>query len=459
VFRPLAVVKAAVASGAHGADRLAKAKNPPGLPLRLLSAARLRDVLSGGNFSPFSAAEIADGRDRALANRLINAALRRHGHLSLVVGHLLDRGIPKKSGTFEAILRLSLAQLLYLPELGDHSALFLAVEASKRDPKAQHLAGLMNAALRRAQAEADTLRDAPKELLFPEELRKQWRKAYGPAAVDAFADALLRGASLDLTLKDHYPALIELLGGRPLFADTVRVEARDKPVEQLPGYAEGRWWVQDAAASLPARFLQLPAGSSVLDLCAAPGGKTAQLVKAGYRVTALDMDRQRLDRLRENLGRLHYEATIVEADGTAYRPAEAYDGVLLDAPCSATGTFRRHPEVVWHRRASDIAGRVALQRRFISNAVSCLKSNGVLVYCVCSLEREEGEGQLDWIARTHPELVPEPIGPEEVAGLPPGAITGSGCLRTHPGMVVGQTDSHDGDSSLDGFFIARFRRR
>ena len=404
-------------------------------------------------------AEITDGRDRALANRLVNIALRRHGHLNLVIGHLLDRGIPKKSGTFEAVLRLSLAQLLYLPELGDHSALFLAVEATKRDSKAQHLSALMNAVLRRAQAEAVTLRVAPKDLLFPEELRRQWRASYGPEAIERFADALLAGASLDLTLKDDYPALAELLGGRPLVADTVRVETRDKPVEQLAGYAEGRWWVQDAAAALPARLVHLERGARVLDLCAAPGGKTAQLAKAGYRVTALDIDGQRLDRFRQNLGRLHYEAELIEADGTTYRPAQPYDGVLLDAPCSATGTFRRHPEVVWHRRAGDIAGRVALQRRFISNAVNCLKSNGVLVYCVCSLEAQEGEGQLRWIADTHPELVPDPVTPGELAGLPEGALTASGHVRTHPGMTVGPAGSGGGDGSLDGFFIARFRRR
>jgi len=422
-----------------------------------MSAERLRDVLSGSNFVPFSAAEIPDGRDRALANRLVTTALRRHGHLNLVIRHLLDRGVPKKSGTFEAVLRLSLAQLLYLPELGDHSALFLAVEATKRDPKSRHVSGLMNAALRRAQAEAETLRDAPMHLLFPDELGRQWRKSYGSEAVDAFADALLAGAALDLTFKADYPTLVELVGGRPLFADTVRIDSRDKPLEQLPGYAEGRWWVQDAAASLPARLIGLPAGSAVLDLCAAPGGKTAQLIKAGYQVTALDADRQRLARLRENLGRLHYEARIVEADGTAYRPETPFDGVLLDAPCSATGTFRRHPEVIWHRRAADIASRVALQRRFIANAVNCLKSNGVLVYCVCSLERDEGEGQMDWIAGKHPELVPEPIRLEELPGLPPGAITASGCVRTHPGMALG--GSTEGDNSMDGFFIARFRRR
>ena len=418
----------------------------------------MRDVLSGSNFVPFTAAELADGRDRALANRLVTTALRRHGHLDLVIRYLLDRGIPKKSGSFEAVLRISLAQLLYLPELGDHSALFLGVEATKHDAQSRHLSSLMNAALRRAQAEAAMLRDAPKQALFPDELAEKWRKSYGADAVDAFADALLAGAALDLTLKADYPALLELIGGRTLFADTVRVDTRDKPIEQLPGFAEGRWWVQDAAASLPARLLHLPAGSAVLDLCAAPGGKTAQLIKAGYEVTALDLDRQRLARLSENLLRLHYAARIVEADGTAWRPEQPFDGVLLDAPCTATGTFRRHPEVIWHRRAADIRSRVALQRQFIANAVNCLKPGGVLVYCVCSLEQEEGEGQVQWIAANQPELVPEPIAGTEIPGLPAGAVTASGCVRTHPRMVVGASQGA-GDSSLDGFFIARFRRR
>lgn len=426
--------------------------------LRLKAATRLREVLAGGNFAPFSAVDFPDGRDRALANRLVTTALRRQGHLNRAIGQLLDRGLPGKSGSFEAILRLSLAQLLYLPDLGDHSALFLGVEAVKHDDRSRHLAGLMNAVLRRAQAAAPALRDMPKAELFPDELGRRWREAYGPEAMDAFADALLAGAALDLTCKADYPALAGLLGGRPVFADTMRVDNRDRPLEQLPGYAEGRWWVQDAAASLPARLMTLPADAAVLDMCSAPGGKTAQLIKAGYQVTALDVDGKRLERLRENLGRLNYSAKIVEADGTTYRPAGAFDGVLLDAPCSATGTFRRHPEVIWHRRAADIAGRVALQRRFVTNASTCLKSTGVLVYCVCSLEREEGEGQLDWIAGNHPELVPEPVMPEELPGLPEGAIDASGCVRVHPGMTVGQGVA-DGDRSLDGFFIARFRRR
>lgn len=433
---------------------MAKDKLPPGLKLRQLAAARLRDVFSGSSFAPFTAAEIPDSRDRALANRLVTTALRRHGHLRLVVGRLLDKGLPRKSGSFEAILHLSLTQLLYLPEMGDHSALFLGVEALKRDPQARHLAGLLNAVLRRAQAEAQQLREAPLRLLFPEKLRDGWAAHYGADAVEHFGKALLEGAPLDLTFKHDNPALIELLGARPVTGDTVRIDSRDRPLEQLPGYADGRWWVQDAAAALPARLLRLPRGARVLDLCAAPGGKTAQLVKAGYEVTALDNDPQRLQRLRGNLQRLGYTARVVEADGLQYRPETPFAGILLDAPCSATGTFRRHPEVVWHRSAGDIAGRVTLQRRFIASAVAGLASGGILVYCVCSLEEGEGEAQARWIAETHPELVADPVAPEELEGFA-AAVTASGTVRTHPARPV----PGGSEGTVDGFFIARFRRR
>jgi 16S rRNA (cytosine967-C5)-methyltransferase len=433
---------------------LAKDKLPPGLKLRQLAAARLRDVFSGSSFSPFAASEIADSRDRAVGNRLVTTALRRHGHLGLVAARLLERGLPRKSGSFEAVLHLSLAQLLYLPELGAHSAIFLGVEALKRDPQARHLANLLNAVLRRAQTEAEQLREAPLRLLFPDSLREGWTATYGADAVEAFGRALLDGAPLDLTLKHDNPALIELLGGAPVAGDTIRIDSRDRPLAEMPGYAEGRWWVQDAAAALPARLLRLPEGSRVLDLCAAPGGKTAQLVKAGHDVTALDNDPQRLERLRGNLQRLGYAARIVEADGLQFRSETPFAGVLLDAPCSATGTLRRHPEVVWHRSAGDIAGRVALQRRFITSAVANLQSGGSLVYCVCSLEAGEGEAQAHWIAEKQPELIPDPVTPEELEGFA-AAVTPSGAVRTHPALPAPGTSG----GTVDGFFIARFRRR
>lgn len=424
----------------------------PGLELRLVAAERLQQVLKGASFTPLSASDLSDSRDRALANKLITTSLRRHGHLNLVLKRLLERGMPKKSGSFEAVLRLSLAQILYLPELGDHSALFLAGEATKRDKNSQHLSKLMNAILRRAQAEAAELREGGPELLFAPSLVKEWTAAYGAEAIPAFAAALLEGAPLDLTLKADYPNLPELLGARPLFADTVRIDERDKPVDQLPGYAEGRFWVQDAAAAIPARLMTLAPGSRVLDVGAAPGGKTAQLIKAGYTVTALDRDPQRVARLQQNLTRLAYVAELITADALDYAPSAPFDGVLLDAPCSATGTFRRHPEVVWHRNPTDIAGRVALQRRLITRAAECLKPGGILVYCVCSLEPEEGERQAEWAMGQGLDVVPVTASELDGWAVP---VTQAGFVRTHPGQIV----PGEKGGTLDGFFVARFRRR
>lgn len=434
---------------------MTKTPSVPGLAPRLAAATRLRAVLGGESFSPLGPAELAEPRERALANRLVTTALRRHGQLTAVIATLLDKGLPKKSGSFEAVLRLSLAQLLHLPELGDHSALFLGVEAIKRDGKIRHLAGLMNAVLRRAQAEAVHLREQPAAALFPPELAARWQAQYGDV-IEAFGAALVEGAPLDLTLKHDSPGLVELLGAQTIGGDTVRLVSRDAAVADLPGYAEGRWWVQDAAAAIPARLMTLPPQSRVLDLCAAPGGKTAQLVKAGYRVTALDNDASRLDRLRDNLKRLGMVAEVVNADGTTYQPREPFDGILLDAPCSATGTFRRHPEVVWHRTTRDIAGRVALQRRFIMHAAKLLAPGGMLVYCVCSLESEEGEAQAQWIAANLPELEAVPISASEIDGYPP-AILQAGAVRSHPAIPLGISGGKPG--TLDGFFVARFRRR
>ncbi len=407
-------------------------------------------MLKGANFAPFSVAELPDGRDRGLANRLVTTALRRHGHLNIAIKRYLERGIPKKSGNFEALLRLSLTQLLFLPDLGDHSALFLAVEATRRDTRMAHLGKLMNAVLRRAQADAEELRNLPLAALFPDDLRRTWQKAYGEEAIDGLAAALLDGAPLDLTLRDTDPDLIAALGAVPVLGDTVRIAERDRTVEALPGYAEGRWWVQDAAAAIPARFFDLPAGARVLDLCAAPGGKTAQLVKAGYRVTALDIDPERLERVKDNLDRLGYTAELVAADAATWEPDEKFDGILIDAPCSATGTLRRHPEVVWHRQQADISGRSAIQKQFIARASQWLNDGGVMIYSVCSLEPHEGETHLKDFETA--DLTAMPINPMELPDFP--AITPRGCIRTVPGMPV----PGDNAGTLDGFFVARFRR-
>ncbi|SEQ23676.1 16S rRNA (cytosine967-C5)-methyltransferase [Devosia sp. YR412] len=428
--------------------------DPAGLKLRLVAAERLKAVLAGDNFVPLTAKELADGRDRALANRLITTALRRQGQLNFIIHALLEKGMPGKSGTFEAVLRLSLAQLVFLPDLGAHSALFLAVEAVKRDPKARHLSGLINAVLRSAQANSAKFGMLEDDLLIPDTFGDTWLNAYGEEAIDGFSTALLAGAPLDLTLKDDQDAeLIDQLGAEKLIGDTVRIDQRDRPVEALPGFAEGKWWVQDAASAIPARLLKAKSGGRVLDLCAAPGGKTAQLLKAGYLVTALDSDASRMERLKDNLKRLDYSAEIIVGDAGTFAPNSAYDGVLLDAPCSATGTFRRHPEVIWHRSVGDVAGRVRLQKALITNAFRCLDVGGVLIYCVCSLEPAEGEEQVEWALDSLPGLELWPVTADELPGLE-SAVTAKGLVRTHPGMAPG---GHE--SGMDGFFVARFRRR
>lgn len=414
--------------------------------MRLAAADRLGQVLKGASFSPLTPSEIADPRDRALANRLVTTALRYHGPINHMIAALLARGVPKKSGRFEPVLRLSLAQLIFLPDLGDHSALFLAGEAMRADPKSQHLIKLMNGVLREAQRRRAEVEPRP-DTLFPIELLAGWRAYYGEAAMPAFAAALIEGAPLDLTLK----APIEGLEAAPVLADTVRVTERDRSVDQLPGFAEGQFWVQDAGAAIAARLMQLPAGARVLDIGAAPGGKTAQLAKAGYRVTALDRDPLRVERLAANLARLDYAAEIVTADALDYAPAEPFDGILLDAPCSATGTFRRHPEVIWHRSRLDVANRVELQRKLILKAAEMLRPGGVLVYCVCSLEREEGEAQAVWAAAQG--LVLSPITAAELDGWGT-PITETGTVRTHPGQIV----AGEKGGTLDGFFVARFHR-
>ena len=425
---------------------MAKHKQAPGLALRLIAADRLQQILKGASFSPLTPSELADGRDRAVANRLVTTALRYHGPITHLVGRLLARGLPKKSGRFEAVLHLSLAQLLFLPDLGEHSALFLAGEAMRADQKTQHLIKLMNGVLREAQRQRESV-DTGADALFPDHLLAQWRAAYGSDAIEAFGRALIEGAPLDLTVKGP----IEGLNAAPVLADTMRLSERDRAVDQLPGYAEGQFWVQDAAAAIPARLMRIAPGARVLDLCAAPGGKTAQLVKAGYRVTALDRDPARVMRLSANLERLGYEAEIVTADALTYETAAPFDGVLLDAPCSATGIFRRHPEVVWHRDPADIAGRVALQRQLISRAAAMLAPGGTLIYCVCSLEPEEGEMQAEWAKGQGLQV--SPITASELDGWA-APVTEPGFLRTHPGHPV----PGDKGGTLDGFFVARFHR-
>ncbi len=429
----------------------AKPETGAGLAPRKLAAETLQSVLAGHRFQPIDSARLGDQRDRAFANRLVTTALRRHGHLNIIIAALLERGLPKRAGLFEPLLRIGLCELLFIEGAAAHAAIDSAVSLLKQDRRGAHLNKLLNAALRSAQRRAEEFAALPLEDLIPEVFRTAWRGQYGEDALNSFASALVAGAPLDLSLKPDAPALPDALDARATLANSVRIASRDRPVAELPGFAEGDWWVQDVAASLPARLITLAPGARVLDLCAAPGGKTAQLCTAGYEVTALDNDAERLEKLKQNLDRLGLSAEIVVGDATAPLDLAPFDAILIDAPCSATGTFRRHPEVLLNRSAADVAGRVALQRRIVANAVPLLKPGGTLVFATCSLEAAEGEEQAAWISASYPHLHPAPAPAANAPDLAP-AIGRDGHLRTHPGLIWPKI----GDGGMDGFYVARY---
>jgi 16S rRNA (cytosine967-C5)-methyltransferase len=283
--------------------------------------------------------------------------------------------------------------------------------------------------------------DAPR---LPGEVEQRWRSAWGEKVAEAARRQIARRPALDLTFADDADAqgYAATEGGLSLAPRHVRLPSSS--VSDLAGFREGRWWVQDLAASLPARLVPHKA-KNVLDLCAAPGGKTMQLAAAGHRVTAVDASQSRLGRLRENLDRTHLEAKLIEVDALKWEPKERYDAILLDAPCSATGTFRRHPEVLYRARSRIIAEASELQGRLLDRAARWLKPGGTLVYSVCSLESEEGEGVIRDFLVGNPEFSVDPPKPGELPDFAP--VSPDGCVRILPGLL-------EADGGLDGFFIA-----
>jgi 16S rRNA (cytosine967-C5)-methyltransferase len=395
-----------------------------------------------------------DERDRALTRNIVATTLRRLGTLRLLLGRFLDKGIPPNAPRLEFILMTGATQILFL-DVADHAAVDLSVRLAQAHRPHAHYAGLVNAVLRRVvregKAALKTLDAATCDT--PDWLMKRWSKAYGVEAARAIALANGREAALDLTIKDDPAQWATRLGGRVMPNGSVRLIAQGA-VQALPGYAEGAWWVQDAAASLPAHLLGDVRGMRVADLCAAPGGKTAQLAQAGARVVAVDRSKARLARLQENLRRLDLTAESVLADAATW-DAGPFDAVLLDAPCSSTGTIRRHPDIPWQKLPPDIATLSALQQRLLENAVRITRPGGLIVYCTCSLEPEEGEAAVaSFLART-PQVGRRPIVADEVFGQAD-FLTPEGDLRTLPSHWPSEDPAFGG---LDGFFAARLERR
>ena len=407
----------------------------PGLPART-AALRLFDaVLRRGETLEQAGGAMRGlpGEDRALAIAIASEALRWLGDLDALIDSATAQPLPPDAKP-RAVLRLMLAQTLRLGT-PPHAVIATALPLLTGGPK--RLAHGVFAALLRREA---TL---PAHPTLPAMVAERWEPAH-PGRTDAIAAALAQPPPLDLSLRDAAETALwcERLGGTSLAPGHVRLP-RGTAIEALPGFSEGAWWVQDFAATLPARLLGAGEGRRVLDLCAAPGGKTLQLAAAGWQVTALDKSARRLERLEANLARAGLTVDVVTADALSWQPEQRFDAILLDAPCTATGTCRRHPDVLHRIFAPQIADMAELQAALLARAATWLAPGGRLVYAVCSLEPEEGEAQVAAVT-----LAPDPVSADELpAGLLP---TADGSLRTDPGMFAEA-------GGIDGFFIARWR--
>ncbi|QFU17996.1 methyltransferase domain-containing protein [Microvirga thermotolerans] len=390
-------------------------------------------------------------RDEALARAIAVVTFRRLGTLGWALRERLTKG--SRDERLLNLLAVGAAQILFL-DVPDHAAVDTAVRLAQEDGRLRHAGGLVNAVLRRVARERDAVLSARDPWLdTPGWLERRWVARYGEETAARIAEAHRAGASVDLTAKGEAAAVAARVGGLLLPTGSVRLTERTA-IRDLPGYAEGEWWVQDAAAALPARLLRVRPGERVADLCAAPGGKTAQLAAAGADVLAVDRSPRRLKRLQDNVARLGLRARTLAADAEKLDEAP-FDAILLDAPCSATGTIRRHPDVAWTKGEEDVAKLAALQARLLDRAAHLLKEGGRLVYCTCSLEAEEGERQAEAFLARHPDFVRLPVEASEIGGLGE-CLTPDGDLRTLPFHLSAPDGGRGG---MDGFFAARFVKR
>lgn len=442
--------------GSHGRPRRS---NAPGLGARKVAAGLISQLISqrkplealleegnGGGYANLQP------QDKALARAIASTTLRHFGEIQSVVGSRLKKSLPASAPYLSGVLYTAVAQILFM-DVADHAAVSLAVDAAASDPKARHFKPLVNGVLRGILRERDAF-EPDAMLNTPDWLQAMLVSQYGTERARAIMLANMNRADLDLTVRANPGDWAARLEGEQLGDHTVRLQPVSK-VFELDGFKTGDWWVQDAAASVPASLLMnglRRRGNgklddvTVLDACAAPGGKTAQLAAAGLQVTALDISEHRLKRLTENLKRLNLSAGTVTADFLTVEDLPAYDAILLDAPCSATGTIRRHPDVAWLKTRGQINELVSLQRSMLAKAVTLLKPGGTLVYCTCSLLEEEGEAHLDYM-RDELGLILDPVSSDET-GLASKLTVADGVFRRTPDMVP----------SVDGFFISRLMR-
>ncbi|HEX2147516.1 MAG TPA: transcription antitermination factor NusB [Pseudorhizobium sp.] len=394
-------------------------------------------------------------QDRSLARAILLSALRHLPRVEAALGSLLETPLPQGARPLHHVLCVAAAQILYL-DVPSHAAVDLAVEQANRDPRNRRFAKLVNAVLRRLVRERETVLARISSVSpVPDWFMSRLALAYGAENARKIAEAQMVPPPIDLTVKGNPERWAAELGAWLLPTGSIRMPAFAGSVVELPGFERGEWWVQDAAASIPARLFGDIKGKRVADLCAAPGGKTAQLVVAGADVVAVEQSANRMTRLKENLERLGLQAELVQGDLFEFQPEEPLDGVLLDAPCSSTGTTRRHPDVLWTKGPEDIARLAALQARMLRHAASLVKPGGLIVFSNCSLDPLEGEDLVANLLAEDRSLERVPVNPAAWPGLEH-AITPVGDFRTTPAMIP-PADGFLG--GMDGFFACVLRRR
>lgn len=443
----------------------ATAPSHPGLAARASAVTAIDDFLTKSQpldetlerlLETPAARELPD-RDRGLVRAIAMAAIRRLGTIAKALEERIERGLPNHSGQLEAILISGAAQILFL-DVPDHAAVDLSVRLVQANYDAKRFTALSNAVLRRIAREKDEIlkKSDPLTIDTPEWLANRWIKTYGAENAAKIAAAFRSEPAIDLTMRADPEIWAEKLNAKILPTGSLRLRDRT-PVRALAGYEEGAFWVQDTAAALPVRLLDPKPGETIADLCAAPGGKTAQLALSGAHVTAVDRSEKRVSRLSQNIQRLGFSVDVVVADASLWRGGP-FDAILLDAPCTATGTIRRHPDVAWLKSEEDLGKLTQLQQRLLDHSAELLKPGGRLIYCTCSLEPEEGEEQIKTCLARNPSLrlvyfeaKKLPWLGEELAD----AITTEGFLRTLPFMMP---DDDPRLAGLDGFFAAKLKK-